>query len=152
MCDVDCTANEQHKPLHADVHQWIMNFVILFFREANRILKKNGILKIAEVESRCKDSKQFLRDLQKCGFKLISKNDEHKVFFLIDMKKTGPCSVSDNFPLTLDPCYYKKRWNVKKNAVCYCFMFAFKQIATTFLLGLTWKRQSLRLMPVNTSS
>ena len=66
-------------------------------------------MKIAEVESRCKDLKQFLRDLQKCGFKLVTKNVEHKVFFLIDLKKTGPCGVSDQFPLTLDPCYYKKR-------------------------------------------
>ena len=30
MCDVDCTAKEQHKPLHADAHQWFINFVILF--------------------------------------------------------------------------------------------------------------------------
>ena len=73
------------------------------------MLKKNGVLKIAEVESRCKDLKQFLRDLQKCGFKLSAKNVDHKVFFLIDLKKTGDCKVSVNFPLALEPCYYKKR-------------------------------------------
>ena len=80
-----------------------------FIREANRVLKKNGVLKIAEVESRCKNLKQFLRDLQKCGFKLSSKNQEHKVFFLVDLKKVGPCKVSESFPLGLDPCFYKKR-------------------------------------------
>jgi len=83
--------------------------LVEFVREANRMLKKNGVLKIAEVESRCKDLEQFLRDLQKCGFKLSAKNVDHKVFFLIDLKKTGDCKVSVNFPLALEPCYYKKR-------------------------------------------
>jgi len=83
--------------------------MIDFLREANRILKKNGVLKIAEVESRCKNLKQFLRDLQKCGFKLTSKNQEHNVFFLVDLTKTGVCQASDSFPLSLEPCFYKKR-------------------------------------------
>jgi len=80
-----------------------------FIREANRILKQDGILKIAEVESRCNDLKQFIRDLGKCGFNLIDKNVDHKVFFLLDFKKVGIPRVSDAFPLSLEPCYYKKR-------------------------------------------
>lgn len=82
-----------------------------FFIEANRILKLNGQLKIAEVSSRFEDIKDFIEFVQKCGFELISKDLSHNLFYFVNFKKTHDVN-SFNKKITdysLKPCLYKKR-------------------------------------------
>lgn len=83
-----------------------------FFIEANRILKMNGLIKIAEVSSRFEKVNAFTDFVQKCGFELINKDlSTTKVFFFFTFKKTHDVNSFNkkisNF--SLKPCLYKKR-------------------------------------------
>ncbi len=49
-----------------------LNF-LEFLQEAYRILKKGGVLKIAEVESRFVDVGEFVNSLKDIGFNLVEK-------------------------------------------------------------------------------
>lgn len=82
-----------------------------FFIEANRILKLNGLIKVAEVSSRFEDIKVFVDFVQKCGFELISKDLSHNLFYFINFKKTYDVNnFNKNIPnYSLKPCLYKKR-------------------------------------------
>lgn len=82
-----------------------------FFIEANRILKMNGIVKIAEVSSRFEDIQVFVDFVQKCGFELVSKDLTHNLFYFINFKKTHDVnSFNKKIPdYSLKPCLYKKR-------------------------------------------
>lgn len=85
-----------------------------FFIEANRILKLNGLIKIAEVSSRFEDIQKFVEFVQKCGFELISKDLTHDLFYFVNFKKTHNVNsfnkkISD---YSLKPCLYKKRWKL----------------------------------------
>lgn len=82
-----------------------------FFIEANRILKLNGILKIAEVSSRFEDIKVFIDFVQKCGFDLVSKDLSHNLFYFLNFKKSHDVnSFNKKIPdFSLKPCLYKKR-------------------------------------------
>lgn len=82
-----------------------------FFIEANRILKMNGILKIAEVSSRIEDVQVFVDFVQKCGFDLTSKDLTHDLFYFLNFKKTHDVnSFNKKIPdYSLKPCLYKKR-------------------------------------------
>ena len=82
-----------------------------FFIEANRILKLNGQLKIAEVSSRFEDIKVFVEFVKKCGFELINKDLTHNLFYFINFKKTHDVnSFNKKIPdFSLKPCLYKKR-------------------------------------------
>ncbi|KYM92446.1 Ribosomal RNA-processing protein 8 [Atta colombica] len=79
--------------------------------EANRVLKNNGILKIAEVESRFEDVKDFIRLLRHYGFKNTWKDLSHNLFYFMDFKKNEDISMKrKNLPaITLKSCVYKKR-------------------------------------------
>ncbi|XP_018395533.1 PREDICTED: ribosomal RNA-processing protein 8 [Cyphomyrmex costatus] len=79
--------------------------------EANRVLKNNGILKIAEVESRFEDVKDFIRLLRHYGFKNTWKDLSHNLFYFMDFKKKEDISMKrKNLPsITLKSCVYKKR-------------------------------------------
>ncbi|KAL0100317.1 hypothetical protein PUN28_019584 [Cardiocondyla obscurior] len=79
--------------------------------EANRVLKNNGILKIAEVESRFHDVMEFIRLLRSYGFKNTWKDFSHNLFYFMDFKKEEDISTKrKNLPLiTLKSCLYKKR-------------------------------------------
>ncbi|KOX69176.1 Ribosomal RNA-processing protein 8 [Melipona quadrifasciata] len=79
--------------------------------EANRVLKKGGILKIAEVESRFERVEDFINAINGYGFKNIWKDLSHKLFYFLDFKKEGDISGERNkLPsITLKPCFYKKR-------------------------------------------
>ncbi|KAG5324925.1 RRP8 protein, partial [Pseudoatta argentina] len=79
--------------------------------EANRVLKNNGILKIAEVESRFDDVKDFIRLLHHYGFKNTWKDLSHNLFYFMDFKKNEDISMKrKNLPaITLKSCVYKKR-------------------------------------------
>lgn len=82
-----------------------------FFLEANRILKLNGFIKIAEVSSRFEKVNQFVDFVQKCGFELVSKDLSENLFYFFSFKKTHDVnSFNKKLPnYSLKPCLYKKR-------------------------------------------
>ncbi|KAK9307034.1 hypothetical protein QLX08_002486 [Tetragonisca angustula] len=78
--------------------------------EANRVLKKGGILKIAEVESRFERVEDFINAINGYGFKNIWKDLSHNLFYFLDFKKEGDIGKRNKLPsITLKPCLYKKR-------------------------------------------
>uniref|UniRef100_A0A3B3Z8Y9 Ribosomal RNA-processing protein 8 n=1 Tax=Periophthalmus magnuspinnatus TaxID=409849 RepID=A0A3B3Z8Y9_9GOBI len=81
-----------------------------FLKEANRVLKRGGFLKIAEVSSRFENVRSFITALASLGFKLVSKDTENSHFYSFDFVKTGPAPENvKKFGLQLKPCVYKKR-------------------------------------------
>lgn len=81
-------------------------------KEAHRILKPGGILKIAEVRSRfegVKDGiKKFFRVLKKAGFDSTDKNFDNKMFFLSEsVKSSRPATFDAEYSARV--CLYKKR-------------------------------------------
>lgn len=82
-----------------------------FFIEANRILKLNGLIKIAEVASRFEDIKVFIEFVEHCGFELIHKDLNANLFYFLNFKKKHDVnSFNKKIPdYSLKPCLYKKR-------------------------------------------
>jgi len=83
-----------------------------FLREACRVLKVGGQLKIAEVVSRFEDVDAFEQGLRKLGFKVTNKDMRNTHFFLLDANKVqegDSTSKSRTFMPTLKACQYKKR-------------------------------------------
>lgn len=83
-----------------------------FFIEANRILKINGLIKIAEVSSRFDKVNAFTDFVQKCGFELINKDlTTNKIFYFFTFKKTHDVNSYNKkiINFSLKPCLYKKR-------------------------------------------
>lgn len=69
-------------------------------------------MKIAEVESRFGDVKEFEKHLAKYGFHCTAKDTSHQYFYLFDFKKTFKPKKIANLPdIVLKPCLYKKRWS-----------------------------------------
>lgn len=82
----------------------------MFVLEANRILKKGGILKIAEVKSRFSTTEGFAKTMKKFGFELAHLDESNKMFVLLDFKKARSTTAHPHLPtLKLMPCLYKKR-------------------------------------------
>ena len=85
-----------------------------FIREAHRILKVGGIIRIAEVRSRFDGEgisiKKFNRFLKRAGFEIVPHDIEelNKMFFEVECKKTGGQSIIQQ-DFTALPCVYKKR-------------------------------------------
>lgn len=81
--------------------------VVQFLKEAYRVLRPGGILKIAEVKSRFEKISDFLESLKLAGFDVSKKDETNKMFVLFD------CTKSDRKPsrntITLKPCIYKRR-------------------------------------------
>ncbi|KAL3278269.1 hypothetical protein HHI36_013604 [Cryptolaemus montrouzieri] len=81
-----------------------------YLREANRVLKIGGVMKIAEVESRFDDVDNFIKGVQLFGFQNIFKDFSHDIFYFIDFKKEMNIKKTRKLPtLSLHPCLYKKR-------------------------------------------
>ncbi|XP_050312741.1 uncharacterized protein LOC126747868 [Anthonomus grandis grandis] len=82
-----------------------------YLLEANRVLKKGGLLKVAEVESRFRDVQGFLRDCEAFGFKKTWMDLSRNLFYFIDFKKERDCvKERKRLPdVELLPCLYKKR-------------------------------------------
>ena len=83
-----------------------------FLREAYRILKPKGIVKIAEVRSRFEGEadgmKKFLRVLKRAGFDITEKPSSNKMFFILECAKSErPQDISDEY--SAKACVYKKR-------------------------------------------
>uniref|UniRef100_A0A1B0FN76 Ribosomal RNA-processing protein 8 n=1 Tax=Glossina morsitans morsitans TaxID=37546 RepID=A0A1B0FN76_GLOMM len=80
------------------------------FMEANRVLKVNGFLYIAEIQSRFDDVTQFVRQLNAYGFELIKQDVGQNIFYFFQFKKTRNIGLVAKVPqITLKPCLYKKR-------------------------------------------
>lgn len=82
-----------------------------FLLEANRIMKTGALLKIAEVSSRFDDVKEFVDNVQKCGFLVENKDLNHKLFYFFHFKKVRTVDKSSfkGKHFSLKPCLYKKR-------------------------------------------
>ncbi|KAF8211249.1 methyltransferase-domain-containing protein [Mycena galopus ATCC 62051] len=85
-------------------------------REAWRILKHDGELKIAEVASRFTDVEEFSKLVTSMGFKLKSKNDANTHFTLFEFRKVPYAGKKEKEWATvlakgkvLKPCEYKRR-------------------------------------------
>ena len=70
-----------------------------FIKEANRVLKKDGKLFIAEVTSRFQDVKEFARFMKDdMGFKAVKINKLKDFFYVMVYEKTNDCKfISKNF-------------------------------------------------------
>ncbi|XP_077307435.1 ribosomal RNA-processing protein 8 [Lithobates pipiens] len=81
-----------------------------FLREANRVLKMEGVLLVAEVSSRFDDVRQFLSAISQLGFKCVNKNTDNSHFYLFEFSKIRLARDASKHPgLQLKPCLYKKR-------------------------------------------
>ncbi|RIA96939.1 methyltransferase-domain-containing protein [Glomus cerebriforme] len=85
---------------------------IEYLKEAHRVLKTNGELKVTEVVSRFSDINAFIEVLAEIGFKLLKKDDTNKMFIMFDfVKKPRKTKKAQSHNATdlLKPCVYKKR-------------------------------------------
>ncbi|XP_012542065.2 ribosomal RNA-processing protein 8 [Monomorium pharaonis] len=82
-----------------------------YIMEANRVLKIDGILKIAEIGSRFEDIKDFIRQLRNYGFKNTWKDLSYDLFYFLDFKKEKDINMKKKKSpsITLKSCLYKKR-------------------------------------------
>ncbi|KYR01598.1 hypothetical protein DLAC_01598 [Tieghemostelium lacteum] len=84
-----------------------------FLTEAHRILAKNGILRIAEIESRIENIQTFVDAVEQLNFKLLKKNTSHQYFTLFQFTKNTQPQPNKKKQLDqqviLKPCLYKKR-------------------------------------------
>ncbi|CCM04867.1 uncharacterized protein FIBRA_07060 [Fibroporia radiculosa] len=85
-------------------------------REAWRVLRPHGELKIAEVASRFTDVDAFVSLVCSFGFQLTSKNDDNTHFTLFDFKKVARTAKTQkewkkmlSRGSILKPCEYKRR-------------------------------------------
>ncbi|KAL4229995.1 25S rRNA (adenine645-N1)-methyltransferase [Mactra antiquata] len=80
-----------------------------YLKEANRVLKNNGTLLIAEVTSRFHSIGNFVMRVEKMGFKRKQQAAENKMFVMMEFKKTHDCKNKEIEEIKLKPCVYKKR-------------------------------------------
>ena len=83
-----------------------------FIREARRVLKKEGLLKICEIASRIDSVEDFIENVELFGFKLVKTDTISKMFLDFEFKATFIAKKGDssNAPsIQLNPCLYKRR-------------------------------------------
>ena len=84
-----------------------------FLKEAHRVLKPRGIIKIAEVRSRFEGEndgfKKFIRVIKLSGFDIVKKGFPSKMFLMIEGKKSNRTDLHLNESYSAKPCVYKKR-------------------------------------------
>jgi hypothetical protein len=93
-----------------------------FLRQANRLIKTNGTLLIAEVSARFIDVEKFIANLTKhLGFKFLKKKlvGDYKIniqenptaFYVLEFQKVCEANLNTNayFCKLLKPCTYKQR-------------------------------------------
>jgi SAM-dependent methyltransferase len=83
-----------------------------FIREAHRVLKTDGVLKIAEVRSRFESKKDELEDfvnvLGKLGFIGARTDRSNKMFVMLELRLSGK-KPDKNLEYEAKPCIYKRR-------------------------------------------
>ena len=85
-----------------------------FIREAHRVIKDAGRLKIAEVRSRFESKSgkdqidDFVQVLDKLGFECVSQDKSSKLFVFLELKKNGR-KPNRKLQYTAKPCIYKRR-------------------------------------------
>ena len=90
------------------------NFLPFIF-EANRILKVNGKLLVAEISSRIADLDKFILQFKLMKFKLVKKINVKNYFTILTFKKIDDAKLNKNILNIentydiLKPCLYKKR-------------------------------------------
>lgn len=80
-----------------------------FVKEARRVLKIGGILKIAEVTSRFVSIKQFCEAVTKMGFEMANRRQLTDYFMMLEFRKIEKVEQKRPYGLKLKPCLYKKR-------------------------------------------
>ncbi|VDL83799.1 unnamed protein product [Nippostrongylus brasiliensis] len=80
-----------------------------FIKEARRVLKSGGTMKIAEVVSRFVNVKLFCTAICKMGFQQTEKKFLNDYFIMLEFKKIDAVENKRPFGLKLKPCLYKKR-------------------------------------------
>ena len=87
-----------------------------FVREAYRVLKPNGTVKIAEVRSRFESTdpkkdelKDFIGVLEKLGFDCTKKDRSNKMFVVLDLQKSLAREPDTKLEFSAKPCIYKRR-------------------------------------------
>lgn len=81
-------------------------------REAHRVLKQGGLLKVAEVVSRIPSMDNFVAMIECLGFDLLTSSTGNPMFVLLDFRKNRakPEKVSEQEAAqVLQPCIYKRR-------------------------------------------
>jgi ribosomal RNA-processing protein 8 len=122
-CDM---ANTPLKTASVDIGVFCLSLmgtnVADFVREAYRVIKPNGFLKIAEVRSRfeegsnnmktiCHDEsllQRFLDSMLQLGFRCTSKNQSNVMFIILEFCKMNQ-EPDPNVTFSLKPCIYKRR-------------------------------------------
>ena len=84
-----------------------------FIKEARRVLKKGGCLKVCEVASRFPSEKDFSQNVEKFGFELTRQKLFSKLFFNFEFRATERSKrrkKGKQLPvIVLKPCIYKRR-------------------------------------------
>ena len=80
-----------------------------FLREAHRMLKPRGVLKVAEVSSRIEDADAWSALLHALGFNETARDASNSHFVLYDLVKSARPPEATLPPMRLKPCVYKKR-------------------------------------------
>ncbi|GMS96655.1 hypothetical protein PENTCL1PPCAC_18830, partial [Pristionchus entomophagus] len=80
-----------------------------FIKEARRVLKTGGILKIAEVTSRFVNPKMFVEAVCKLGFQVHERKAVTDYFIIMQFIKIEKVENKRPYGLVLKPCLYKKR-------------------------------------------
>ncbi|PIC37761.1 hypothetical protein B9Z55_016283 [Caenorhabditis nigoni] len=80
-----------------------------FIKEARRVLRTGGVLKIAEVTSRFVSIKQFCEAINKMGFEMTNRRQLTDYFMMFDFRKIDKVEQKRPYGLKLKPCLYKKR-------------------------------------------
>ncbi|XP_043472647.1 ribosomal RNA-processing protein 8 [Leptopilina heterotoma] len=82
-----------------------------YLLEANRVLKKGGIMKIAEVESRFENIEDFIKLVTNYGFVNTWSDLSNDLFYFLDFKKEKDLEKGKSkLPaIELKPCLYKRR-------------------------------------------
>ncbi|ORZ30765.1 methyltransferase-domain-containing protein [Catenaria anguillulae PL171] len=79
--------------------------------EGARILRKGGVMKIAEVKSRIPDLDGFIQCLEELGLAVINKDTSNTMFLMLTLRKKAANVVkakAEHFE-PLKPCIYKRR-------------------------------------------
>ena len=80
-----------------------------FVREGRRVLRDGGSLRICEIESRIPSVQEFVVNIERCGFKLVSRVTFSKMFVELHFRAAPPTGTAASAEVELRPCVYKKR-------------------------------------------